>query len=86
MRRRGDGHSIAGMAPFHTAASGREDRPRGAGIVVTLQDYLAGIGAWVTVITGATFVVCVLTFRRGVVGELARLRWLASHSPRSREM
>ncbi len=45
----------------------------GAGIIVTLQDYLAGVGAWVTVIIGATFVVCVLTFRRGVVGELARL-------------
>ncbi|WP_022729054.1 branched-chain amino acid ABC transporter permease [Fodinicurvata sediminis] len=45
----------------------------GAGIIVTLQDYLAGMGSWVTVITGSIFVICVLTFRRGVVGELARI-------------
>ena len=44
----------------------------GALIVVTLENYLAQLGAWVTVVQGAIFVVCVLTFRRGVVGELAR--------------
>ncbi|MGH6949164.1 MAG: branched-chain amino acid ABC transporter permease [Kiloniellales bacterium] len=45
----------------------------GAAIVVALQNYLATVGSWVTVITGAIFVVCVLTFRRGLVGELNRL-------------
>jgi branched-chain amino acid transport system permease protein len=45
----------------------------GAFIVITLENYLAQLGAWVTVVQGAIFVVCVLTFRRGVVGELARL-------------
>jgi branched-chain amino acid transport system permease protein len=45
----------------------------GALIVVTLESYLAQLGAWVTVVQGAIFVVCVLTFRRGVVGELARV-------------
>jgi branched-chain amino acid transport system permease protein len=45
----------------------------GAFLVVTLQNYLAQFGAWVTVITGAIFVACVLLFRRGIVGELARL-------------
>jgi len=45
----------------------------GAFIVVTLQNYLAQFGGWVTVITGAIFVLCVLLFRRGVVGELTRL-------------
>ncbi len=45
----------------------------GALIVVTLENYLAQLGAWVTVVQGVIFVVCVLTFRRGVVGELARL-------------
>jgi branched-chain amino acid transport system permease protein len=45
----------------------------GALIVVTLENYLAQLGAWVTVVQGAIFVVCVLTFRRGVVGELARI-------------
>jgi branched-chain amino acid transport system permease protein len=43
----------------------------GAGIVVALQDMLADkVGAWVNVIIGAIFVVCVLAFRKGVVGEL----------------
>ena len=42
----------------------------GAGVVVTLQEYLSGlVGGWVTVIIGAIFVACVLTFRRGIVGE-----------------
>jgi branched-chain amino acid transport system permease protein len=45
----------------------------GALVVVTLENYLAQLGAWVTVVQGAIFVLCVLTFRRGIVGELARL-------------
>ena len=45
----------------------------GAGIVVTLQEYLSGVvGAWVSVIIGAVFVVCVMIFRRGFVGEIQR--------------
>ena len=43
----------------------------GAGIVVGLQNYLANIGSWSTIATGFIFVVCVLAFRRGVVGEIA---------------
>jgi len=42
----------------------------GALVIVGLQNYLAPLGQWVTVITGAIFVVCVLAFRRGIVGEL----------------
>jgi branched-chain amino acid transport system permease protein len=45
----------------------------GAFIVVALENYLAHLGAWVTIVQGAIFVVCVLTFRRGVVGELGKL-------------
>ena len=46
----------------------------GAAIVVTLQEYLSDlVGGWVTAIIGAIFVVCVLAFRRGIVGELAAL-------------
>jgi branched-chain amino acid transport system permease protein len=45
----------------------------GALTVVGLQYYLAGIGSWSTIATGAIFVVCVLAFRRGIVGELAAL-------------
>ena len=43
----------------------------GAGIVVGLQNYLANIGSWSTIATGFIFVICVLAFRRGVVGEIA---------------
>jgi branched-chain amino acid transport system permease protein len=45
----------------------------GAGIIVAMQNYLAEMGAWVTVIQGVIFVVCVMAFRRGVVGEIAAL-------------
>jgi branched-chain amino acid transport system permease protein len=45
----------------------------GAFTVVTLHSELSSVGSWVTVIIGVTFVICVLSFRRGVVGELARL-------------
>jgi branched-chain amino acid transport system permease protein len=43
----------------------------GALIIITMENYLAQLGAWVTIVQGAIFVVCVLTFRRGVVGEIA---------------
>ena len=42
----------------------------GAFTVVTLQNQLAELEGWVTVIQGAIFVICVLAFRRGVVGEI----------------
>ncbi|HEY0747425.1 MAG TPA: branched-chain amino acid ABC transporter permease [Steroidobacteraceae bacterium] len=45
----------------------------GANLVVTLQEYLSGlVGSWVSVIIGGIFVVCVLIFRRGFVGEIQR--------------
>ena len=45
----------------------------GAFFMVTLENYLTTIGQWVFVVQGSIFVVCVLLFRRGIVGELARL-------------
>jgi branched-chain amino acid transport system permease protein len=45
----------------------------GALVIITMQNYLAPFGAWVTIIQGAIFVACVLAFRRGIVGELGRL-------------
>ncbi|UPG73839.1 branched-chain amino acid ABC transporter permease [Roseomonas gilardii subsp. gilardii] len=45
----------------------------GASVIVAMQNYLAPFGAWVTVIQGAIFVVCVVAFRAGIVGEIARL-------------
>ena len=46
----------------------------GAAVIVTMQNYLAQLGAWVTVVQGVIFVVCVLAFRRGIIGELSN--WL----------
>jgi len=43
----------------------------GALIIISMENYLAQLGAWVTIVQGAIFVICVLTFRRGVVGEIA---------------
>ena len=45
----------------------------GALLVGVLENYLAGLGSWVTVITGTVFVLCVLSFRRGIVGEARAL-------------
>jgi branched-chain amino acid transport system permease protein len=46
----------------------------GAATIVTMQNYLAGFGAWVTVTQGVIFVIGVLLFREGIVGVLSR--WL----------
>jgi branched-chain amino acid transport system permease protein len=46
----------------------------GAATIVTLQNELADkVGSWVTVIMGVIFVLCVLVFRRGIVGEIQAL-------------
>lgn len=43
----------------------------GAAVIVSMQNYLAQFGAWVTIIQGLIFVICVMAFRRGVIGEIA---------------
>jgi branched-chain amino acid transport system permease protein len=45
----------------------------GAFVIIAMQNYLAQVGQWVTVIQGIVFVACVLLFRRGLIGELAHL-------------
>jgi branched-chain amino acid transport system permease protein len=45
----------------------------GAFVIIAMQNYLAQVGQWVTVIQGVVFVICVLLFRRGIIGELANL-------------
>ena len=45
----------------------------GAAVIVTMQNYLAQLGSWVTVVQGLVFVVCVMLFRKGLVGEIANL-------------
>jgi branched-chain amino acid transport system permease protein len=49
----------------------------GAVVVTAMENYLAQAGAWVTVIQGAIFMVCVLAFRRGIIGEIGALFRLA---------
>jgi branched-chain amino acid transport system permease protein len=46
----------------------------GAAVIVTMQNYLAELGSWVTIVQGFIFVVCVLAFRRGIIGEIGN--WL----------
>jgi branched-chain amino acid transport system permease protein len=43
----------------------------GAFVIVSMENYLAEFGQWITVIEGAIFVACVLLFRRGIIGEIA---------------
>jgi branched-chain amino acid transport system permease protein len=42
----------------------------GALVVAAMESYLAELGSWVTIVQGIIFVVCVLAFRRGIVGEI----------------
>ena len=42
----------------------------GAIVVVSMENYLAQFGAWVTVTQGVIFMLCVLAFRRGIIGEI----------------
>jgi len=52
-----------------------------AGTVISLQNLLADkVGSWATVIIGVIFVVCVLAFRKGVVGELQAFRERQRHA------
>jgi len=57
----------------------------GAVIDQAIENYFAQAGAWVTIITGAIFVACVLLFRRGVVGVLGAMfqRRMAGLAPPS---
>jgi len=45
----------------------------GALVVAALENYLASYGSWISVLTGSVFIVCVLAFRRGIVGEIQAL-------------
>jgi branched-chain amino acid transport system permease protein len=43
----------------------------GAFLLTAMENYLAQAGSWVTIIEGIIFVICVLTFREGIVGVIA---------------
>jgi branched-chain amino acid transport system permease protein len=44
----------------------------GSFVILVMQYKLAAVGEWVLVIQGVIFVACVLLFRRGIIGELAK--------------
>lgn len=44
----------------------------GAAVIVTMQNYFASFGAWVTILQGSIFVISVLLFREGIIGVLSR--------------
>ncbi len=43
----------------------------GAAVIMAMHNYLADLGAWVLFVQGLIFVVCVMAFRRGIVGEIS---------------
>jgi branched-chain amino acid transport system permease protein len=44
----------------------------GAIVIVSIQNYLNNLGAWVTIVQGTIFVICVLLFKEGIVGVFSR--------------
>lgn len=46
----------------------------GAAVIVTMQNYLASFGSLVLIVQGLVFVICVMAFREGIIGVLAK--WL----------
>ncbi len=54
----------------------------GAFVIVATQNYLAEFGSWVTIIQGAVFVACVLSFRQGIVGGVLELLDRCGSRPR----
>jgi branched-chain amino acid transport system permease protein len=55
----------------------------GAVVVVTLDDYLADSGLPIEAVIGAIFILCILLFRRGIVGELQTLLLNRNSYPKS---
>ena len=46
----------------------------GATLTASLAYYLSPFGAWIYIVQGTVFALCVLLFRRGIIGEI-NLRW-----------
>ncbi len=48
----------------------------GAGFIVSMQNYLSGgeLGNYIHIIMGVVFVICVLSFRSGIVGQFAKFK------------
>jgi branched-chain amino acid transport system permease protein len=44
----------------------------GAAVIISMENYLSHLGSWVLVVQGVIFVACVLLFREGIVGVIAK--------------
>ncbi len=42
----------------------------GAALVLTIQNYMASTAVPVTIFIGLAFIICVMLFRKGIVGEV----------------
>lgn len=45
----------------------------GAFVLISIKTYLAVLGSWVLIVEGVIFIACILLFRQGIVGTIARL-------------
>ena len=45
----------------------------GAIVIIAMETYLSQLGVSVTILQGSVFVVCVMLFREGIIGRVARL-------------
>ncbi|WP_312835626.1 branched-chain amino acid ABC transporter permease [Comamonas sp.] len=52
----------------------------GAAIIVSMQNYLVAMAEWVLIIQGLVFVVVVMLFRKGIIGQL--YAWLETRQAR----
>jgi branched-chain amino acid transport system permease protein len=71
------GFGISGEAVLMTILGGIQTMAGplvGAALLVSIQNYLAGLAEWVVILQGLVFIVVVLLFRRGIVGEIADWR------------
>lgn len=59
----------------------------GAGIIIWLNDQLAGFGEWALILQGTILLTVIIFFRRGFVGELSALfRWVDRRRGRADSM
>jgi hypothetical protein len=60
---------VASSVPAHRSSGGGACAVEAP--IMTMHNYLANLGAWVLFVQGLIFVVCVMAFRCGIVGEIS---------------
>lgn len=80
------GFGVSGEAVLMTILGGVQTMVGpaiGAALMVTMQNYLAALAEWVVLLQGVVFVLVVLLFRRGLVGEY--VEWRGRREPAVRD-